>query len=405
MKATNHTIHHRLSAGGERASWLWTPMARLASVRLTVALLAISFVLVLAATLAQVDQGIWTVIRTYFRVFYCTLDFQLFFPRAWSVPGALPFPGGYTVGGLLFLNLLASFFVGFQLRWRRVGLLLSHLGLMLLFVGEFVTAVYAEEGHMSIDEGGSSSYVESYRDTEMVVIDRSGAETDAVVAVPSSRLVAGARIGHEHLPFDFRVDQWMDNSDIVEGDSEYVGPIRGQHAESRPEASGAAASDRRNLPSAHIEVFDKASGKSLGKALITTWTRRPHVLRLGAKSYEVGLRFRRSYRPFRLELIDFRFDRYMGTDIPMNFSSRVRLVDEERGVDREVLIWMNHPLRYRGETFYQASYKSDETGTVLQAVKNPGWLIPYISCTAVGLGLLIHFLLNLGRFLRGRRRE
>ena len=52
---------------------------------------------------------------------------------------------------------------------------------------------------------------------------------------------------------------------------------------------------------------------------------------------------------------------------------------------------MNHPLRHAGETFYQASFLRGDTGTVLQVVKNPGWLIPYVSCVVVTLGMLIHF--------------
>ena len=41
---------------------------------------------------------------------------------------------------------------------------------------------------------------------------------------------------------------------------------------------------------------------------------------------------------------------------------------------------MNHPLRYQGETFYQSGVLGLGKGTILQVVRNPGWLIPYISC-------------------------
>ena len=95
----------------------------------------------------------------------------------------------------------------------------------------------------------------------------------------------------------------------------------------------------------------------------------------------------------------------MGTDIPKNFSSTIRLVDPEQGIDREVKIWMNHPLRYRGDTYYQASFSQDEKGTVLQVVKNPSWLIPYISCVVVTLGLLLQFGMGLKRSLKRRKRK
>ncbi|MGA1225456.1 MAG: cytochrome c biogenesis protein ResB [Phycisphaerales bacterium] len=112
---------------------------------------------------------------------------------------------------------------------------------------------------------------------------------------------------------------------------------------------------------------------------------------VGGKRYAIALRFERNYRPYTISLIDFRHDRFVGTQVARNFSSQVRLVDPTRGVDREVLISMNNPLRYEGETFYQASFAPDDSGTVLQVVRNPGWLLPYISCTVVTLGMLVHF--------------
>ena len=66
---------------------------------------------------------------------------------------------------------------------------------------------------------------------------------------------------------------------------------------------------------------------------------------------------------------------------------------------------MNEPLRYRGETFYQADFdKKTETQTILQVVRNPGWLLPYISCFLVTLGMMTHFGITLVNFLRRRAR-
>ncbi len=62
--------------------------------------------------------------------------------------------------------------------------------------------------------------------------------------------------------------------------------------------------------------------------------------------------------------------------------------DFERGENREVLISMNDPLRYRGFTFYQAGFDNNDKTTILQVVKNPAMLLPYIACGLVALGLL-----------------
>ena len=120
------------------------------------------------------------------------------------------------------------------------------------------------------------------------------------------------------------------------------------------------------------------------------------------RTYQLLLRPERFYMPFSLHLLEFRHDNYPGTDIPKNFSSRVRLQNPETGEDREVLIHMNNPLRYGGETFYQASFDPDDHGSVLQVVHNPGWLTPYLACVLVAIGLVVQFLMHLIPFLKRR---
>lgn len=96
--------------------------------------------------------------------------------------------------------------------------------------------------------------------------------------------------------------------------------------------------------------------------------------------------------PFSLTLKDFTHEVYPGTEIPRNFSSLLRLKDSVRGTDRDVLISMNNPLRYGGRAVYQSGFGEGDTMSILQIVENPGWLLPYLSCILVGLGLAGHFL-------------
>jgi ABC-type transport system involved in cytochrome c biogenesis permease subunit len=106
-----------------------------------------------------------------------------------------------------------------------------------------------------------------------------------------------------------------------------------------------------------------------------------------------------------LTLHDVRFDKYMGTQTAKNYSSDLRLVDPSRKVDRDVKIWMNNPLRFAGATFYQQNYGLDDQGrevTTLQVVDNTGWMIPYVACVLVGIGMLAQFSITLVRFLKRR---
>jgi hypothetical protein len=156
----------------------------------------------------------------------------------------------------------------------------------------------------------------------------------------------------------------------------------------------------KDMPSATVEIAGPQG--SPGTFLVSAWLDQPQSFTYNHRSYELLLRQERYYLPFSLHLIEFRHDKYPGTDIPKNFSSRVRLQNLDNGEDREVRIFMNNPLRYASETFYQASFDPDDHGSVLQVVHNPSWLTPYFACVLVATGLIIQFLSHLVPFLKRR---
>jgi hypothetical protein len=157
----------------------------------------------------------------------------------------------------------------------------------------------------------------------------------------------------------------------------------------------------RDLPSGVVEIVTpQGTG---GTWLVSAYLQQPQAFVWQNRKYELLLRPERFYRPYSLRLEQFKHDVYNGTDVPKNFSSRLVLDRPETGEHREVLIYMNNPLRYAGETFYQASFDEDDQGTVLQVVHNPSWLTPYLACVLVGTGLVVEFLTHLVPFLRRRR--
>lgn len=454
-----------------------------ASLKLTVVLLAMATFLVFAGTVAQIDQGIWTVVEEYFRCTFAWIDIQIFFPRDWNVPGGFWFPGGWLIGGALFVNLLAAHTVRFKigshgtrlgaglavltagavLTWliiagyfnqdvaatesaafwrvllrlakgggaaavlmvgchlvfgRRGGIVLIHGGIILLLISEFVTGTSAVEGRMRIVAGEAMNYVEHMRSVELVLLDRDEPETDRVTVVPGHLLRAGGRIAHEALPVDVEVVRYMSNSRVLDAsrvDPGFANPATAGSglfavAMEEPEVSGTDPEQTLDIPAVYVTLTGKETGKGTGRAmgtyLISPWLdgsgleRQP--IRVGDRTYDLALRFARTYKPYRIELLEFRHDRYVGTDKPKNFSSLVRLVDDTNGIDRTVKIWMNNPLRYAGETFYQSSFEPGKNLTILQVVRNDGWMIPYLSCMLVGVGMTIHMGSKLLAFLRRR---
>src|SRR5262249_14809088 len=84
---------------------------------------------------------------------------------------------------------------------QRSGVLVLHLGLVVMMLSEFVTGVYAVEGTMTLMPGESSSWVDDSHALELAVINRSDPKTDDVISIPASLLRKGATVTHPALPF------------------------------------------------------------------------------------------------------------------------------------------------------------------------------------------------------------
>jgi hypothetical protein len=371
----------------------------LASLRLTVVLLALSIVLVFWATLDQVHLGVWAVQQKFFHSFVVAADLG-----GLRVP---VYPGGYLIGGLLLANLVAAHATRFRAGWRKSGIWIAHAGLILLLLGELASGLLQRDYQMRLEEGDTRNYSESTRRIELAVIDATDPAFDQVVAIPESLLAAGAVIQNPRLPFRVVPRLYFPNSDLQLRSSVPGAPPS-------PATQGVGPSlvatpldvtykeDERNLPTAFVDLVGPDG--PIGTWLVSAVPLAPQAFGYAGRTWKLVMRRERAYEPFSLTLEKFSHDVYPGTDIPKNFSSRILLHPPEGGPGREVLIYMNNPLRYGGLTFYQASYDpNDEHATVLQVVRNPSWIVPYVSCAAIALGLVIQFLIHLAGFARRRR--
>jgi hypothetical protein len=370
----------------------------LSSLKLTIVCLALLMALVAACTLLQVSLGTYVAVQR-------TIRTSVIF---WTAPNGLRipiFPGGGIVGGVLLVNLLFAQFLRLERSWRKAGMWLAHIGLALLFLGEFSTALFQVESQMPIEIGQTRDYSEDLRLSELAVSDVTDPATDEVTSIPESYLTPGAEIANPaSLPFTLRVKRWYANADLGmrkpdDPPSEATAGV-GANLAVR-EAPTVAADDAQNSPAALIEVRDGA--ESLGTFWLSEALGAPQGFARSGRTWRFALRPRRYYLPFSLTLREFHHDIYPGTDIPKNFSSLVRLVDASGREDRDALVYMNHPLRYGGKTFYQASFGKGDRLSVFQVVTNPGWLIPYLSCALVALGMGLHFARKLSSSLRGAK--
>ena len=401
------------------------------SLKLTVTLLAFCIVLVFVGTIAQVDEGLYNAQARYFRQWFI-FGLDLFGKK---IPFILP--GGYLLGILLLVNLIAAHVYRFQLAAKKIGIQLTHSGVILLLVGQLITDMMAHESQMRLTEGETKAYAEDARQCELVFING-----DIVTAVPQKLLVAGDTVKIDSLPFTFRVKNFWKNSEPS---------FRAPMMQNAPPltTNGVAVNfdfhpvtetktmDDKNVPTAVIEIF--GTNGSLGDWIISNWATDETMVQsvgatygrmspqmagkivgqltsaqsisVGGKTFTFALRPARQYFPFSLTLLKATHTVYEGTDIPKDFRSRVRLQNSTTQENRETDIFMNAPLRYAGLTFYQLQMDAGEAtqragrtpNSVFQIVRNPGWLTPYLGCGMVAAGLVIQFMFHLVGFISKRK--
>jgi hypothetical protein len=364
----------------------------LTSLKLTIICLAAAMVLIFAGTLAQVHLGIHEAQQRYFQSFFVWWPPE---SRGLRIP---VFPGGHLIGAVLLVNLVAAHAKRFRWAWRKLGIHLTHAGLIIMLAGGLFTDLFAVESHMRLGVGDTKNYSEDARRMQLAIIDTTDTGLDQVTAIPDNILRQSRAIDHWSLPFRIVVRSFYQNSRLR------ILPEAGKGAQivvqSAPRATGV---NEHDVPSAVIEIIPKQSETSLGTWLVSDALGAPQTFSCDGRNWMIALRPMRYYKPYSVTLQKFTHERYAGTEIPKNFSSRVTLIDPERIVNRDVLIYMNHPLRYRGETFYQAGFQKDDQATILQVVHNPSFIAPYAACVIVAAGLLVQFGYHLVGFSRKRR--
>src|SRR5581483_3489055 len=376
------------------------------SLKLTIACLSAAMALIFAGTLAQVHLGIHEAQQRYFQSFF------VWWPRE-SRGFKMPiFPGGHLIGAVLLINLIAAHARRFRWAWKKLGIHLTHAGLIIMLAGGLFTDLFAVESHMRLTNGETKNYSEDTRLDELAVIDTSNPEFDQVTAIPESVLRHKRIIEHPSLPFQIVVKHLFPNARLQMADEAVGGapPLanRGVGAQvivqSLPRATG---TDEQNIVTAAIEIVpvDLATGatqESLGTCLVLDALGAPQTFSWMNRTWQLTMRPARYYKPYSVTLQKFTHESYAGTEIPKNFASQIALIDPERSTNRDVLIYMNHPLRYRGETFYQAGFQKDDSASILQVVHNPSFIAPYVACVIVAAGLLVQFGYHLVGFARKR---
>lgn len=357
-------------------------------------------VLLFCGTIEQKYIGLWQAQSKYFSSF-----FFLFY--------GLPLPAGWTTMGVILISLtLKTLFYTKNIK-KNMGSFVTHIGIILLLIGGFLTALFSTEGYMLIPEGKKSNIISDYHDVELAIINKSSDETITIsqnlLKQKNTRIKQPPSYEKNHqspvkkktqsegnsFP-PLQIKEFMKNTKLIKRKTPQADPFKGFARIFELRKKKLEKINENNIAGL-IFHLPKEEGK---REIYSIYEGMPvkQKVKWKKETYIVELRPIQTHLPFLIHLIDFEKTYYPGTNKPRSYQSVVEIIDTS--IKQKRTIKMNQPLRYKGYTFYQSSFIEDKTSesTVLAAVKNKGRAFPYLSSLIICFGLLIHIISNITLF-------
>lgn len=365
---------------------------------LSCTLLILLALLTWLGTLEQVHTGLFEVQKKYFESFFLVHDFG---------PIALPLPGANLVMCTLAVNLLVGGILRLRRSWDTSGVLVIHLGIVLLLGASYVKNYHSEEGHLTLYEGQSGNAYESYYRWELSIGRDLGGGRLQEYLVPEEEFITQAASGavsltSEALPFDVEVTHFMANcrpmpkGPMFEVEVPVIDDFFLQRERLNPTAE-------QNVAGAYVTARFPDGTHQAG--IVWGLDTAPWTITAGGKEWTVDLRHQVYPMPFSVTLDVFTKEEHPRTNMPSLFSSDVT-VSEPGASTRPVKIAMNEPLRSEGLVLYQASWgpsnarPGEPLFSTLSVVQNPADQYPLYACIVIAIGLLMHYIRKLLGYMR-----
>jgi len=372
----------------------------LSSFGLATVTLIFLLIITLLGTLDQVDNGLFESQKKYFDA---ALVWGVSFGKT-HIPIVLP--GGFLLMLILTVNIILGAVRRIRKTPRKIGILIAHLSMIFLLVAGAVSFFFKKDGNMALFEGQTSDEFQSYHDS-VIEIERvqpapkDGKRTALIIPGTEYRDLdagKGRVFTNDSLPFDLWVMNYMENATprrVKPGDT-HQWQTDGYYLQALP----AEKDQEMNLDAAMIKIVDKKT-KTEQPGLLWREEAAPFAFKIGDETYNIHLT-RRSWKlPFAVKLDKFVRELHPGTAQARKFTSYVTKIQDKH--EEKKVITMNAPLRDSGHILFQASFQQSQAGdvkrSVFAVVQNPADQWPLIALLAAALGLLIHMVDMLVRFL------
>jgi hypothetical protein len=318
-------------------------------------------------------------------------------------------PGASLVLVLLALNLTTGGLVRIRKCRATAGVIVTHLGILLLLGAGLARKHWSEEGQLTLLPGQSSDEFQSVDEWEVAIFDasqRTGVKEWLIPAADVLALQGAATRVFESpdLPFRLTLGSAEPNCRVMPWRAE--APVRPVVDGFLLEPAPLDKEVERNVPGGYAVAEDERSGLR-HDGILFGLARSPWSFESGGKTWGVDLRRRRHKMPFSITLDRFGHESYPRTEIAKVYESDVRVTDQ--GGSRPVRIAMNEPLRHDGLVVYQAAWGTVDTTpgapvfSTFAVVRNPSDTWPLYACLVIAAGMILTFVPRLVRHVQAQR--
>jgi len=254
--------------------------------------------------------------------------------------------------------------------WKKFGAFVLHVAFVAILIGAALTRYFGYEGVIHIREGLSEHEMLSVQPYFQIRTEKELFEYP----------LALAQLGNNAFSY----------SEMIDGKVLHVN-YKSFHAGSKGELSSLMVEATYDNKLKTVKIEGGAG-----------WIEPPTLLRFDDVEIALSWGSKVVELPFSFKLIKFELERYPGSKSPSSYASEIEVLDkaEERALPYR--IFMNHPLHYKGYTFFQSSYDTDEKGTILEVNKDPGKWPTYFGYFLLCVGFIGNFFTKGSRFLKLR---
>jgi hypothetical protein len=310
---------------------------------------------------------------------------------------------------IIAVNILASTLIRFPWGLRRIGFVITHVGVLMVMAGAMQTFWSGVEGRLVVIEGAKPCDEIALGEWCQLSVGWPGQPEEAV------------------LPFNPGPSDWPDGKtrdfDEVDGVSLKVLKFY-RHARPQldPDSGAAGKGGHGRVTYRPVEINEDDSESSDAVVLVAVtvggstqevWLRKletndPSFRRdlLLTPKGPLALSFTSELQPLDLSVRLLKFQRGLnpGGMGDASFASSVEVIDKARRISEKHEVSMNQPLAVGKFTFYQSSYVELADGrnaSILTAAYDPGRFLKYFGSAMTCGGMLVVFSLSISATIAG----